>query len=897
MTDDDVLMFWGKTRPHGDPRHKPLLHHLLDVAAVALQWQRANPTALAREAALLAGRPEHVVKTAAFLVAMHDVGKVSRGFQAKVPDLWPQRVLGQRGQEPDRGHWRNTAILLRADGMAGDLKELFPHLEQDDLAPIIAAIAGHHGKPPDGHYEVNAGSDKAVRDPELGAACVGVARAIFGRVRELIEPDPLPSLTRHQHVTQWSWRLSGLTTLADWVGSDSEIFTFEPIEIPLPDYWQRVLERADEAIDRKGLRPHRPAARPVIYPEPPRAMQQRAAEEPLTDGPQLVIIEDATGSGKTEAAIILASRMMVAGKGEGLYFALPTMATANAMYDRLQRVYRALFESSQGGSGDPSLVLAHGRSTLWASLRAIDGRSQMANGTDDEAPASAFCADWIRDHRRKAFFADVGAGTVDQAFLAVLPKKFLTLRQHALARRILIVDEAHCFDAYMCEELDTLLELHGMNGGSAIVLSATLSLEARRRLAVAFTRGMGVRDPEGLRDDICSGAYPLITAVSRRGVEEYAPVFEPALRRTVTVERAPDRETAIKAVMAAADQGAAVLVICNAVDEAVAVHASLAAHVDVGQLHLFHARFAQCDRQTIEEEVLRRFGRDAGPADRAGRIVVATQVVEQSLDLDFDFIVSDLAPVDLLIQRAGRLWRHMDRRPRENRAIAGPRLLVVSPDPQVPSKGWLEPVLGAAAFVYDHAGVMWRSATAVFENGRIMTPESFRPLIERVYAEQDVPAALERLQDDSDGKVSGERTLGRFNVINLKDGYGALSSSLSGSEGIGTRLGEKTILLRLAREVAGRLVPWGSVDDIDESMAWSLSEIQVRAPFMANASSTGAPALRERAKAAWPDWEREEIEIAVVERNGDVRLEEESGRFRFTYCRRTGLQRSLHARG
>ena len=291
------------------------------------------------------------------------------------------------------------------------------------------------------------------------------------------------------------------------------------------------------------------------------------------------------------------------------------MATANAMYDRLQRVYRALFESSQGGSGDPSLVLAHGRSTLWASLRAIDGRSQMANGTDDETTASAFCADWIRDHRRKAFFADVGAGTVDQAFLAVLPKKFLTLRQHALARRILIVDEAHCFDAYMCEELDTLLELHGMNGGSAIVLSATLSLEARRRLAVAFTRGMGVRDPEGLRDDICSGAYPLITAVSWGGVEEYAPVFEPALRRTVTVERAPDRETAIKEVMAVADQGAAVLVICNAVDEAVAVHASLAAHVDVGQLHLFHARFAQCDRQTIEEEVLRRFGRDAGPAE------------------------------------------------------------------------------------------------------------------------------------------------------------------------------------------------------------------------------------------------------------------------------------------
>ena len=234
MTDDDVLIFWGKTRPHGDPRHKPLLHHLLDVAAVALQWQRANPTALAREAALLAGRPEHVVKTAAFLVAMHDVGKVSRGFQAKVPDLWPQRVLGQRGQEPDRGHWRNTAILLRADGMAGDLKELFPHLEQDDLAPIIAAIAGHHGKPPDGHYEVNAGPDKAVRDPELGAACVGAARAMFGRIRELIEPDPHsladPAPARDTVVLASVWphhprRLGGIRQRDLYVRADRDTVT------------------------------------------------------------------------------------------------------------------------------------------------------------------------------------------------------------------------------------------------------------------------------------------------------------------------------------------------------------------------------------------------------------------------------------------------------------------------------------------------------------------------------------------------------------------------------------------------------------------------------------------------------------------------------------------------
>ena len=917
MEEARLLAFWGKTLrssdnssgtvfndTEGQRSYKPVLHHLMDVAAVALQWQQLNLARLEREAALLKASPECLAKTTAFLAGAHDLGKFSRSFQTKVPELWPEESLGQRREVPDRPHWRNTAILLRAEPIAQEFTSLFPSIPYD-IAPIIAAIAGHHGRPPEGQDEANADPSKARRDQQLGEECVDATHTAFCILRNLIEPLPLSSLEKQKQVAQWSWRLSGLVTLADWVGSDPDYFSFESVDTRLEDYWEWALTQAEKALVDKGLRPQSPESRPSyasFAPQAaprPRPMQKLAEKVPLLDGAQLFIIEDTTGAGKTEAAIMLAARMMAKGKGEGLYFALPTMATANAMYERLAKTYRTLFETS--AADDLSLVLAHGKSDLSKAFRAIVNSTDMANGGEDstgmangseDETTSAFCTKWIADNRKKAFYADVGAGTIDQAFLSVLPKKHLTLRQYGLAGRILIVDEAHCFDAYMGEELSALLELHAQNGGSAIVLSATLSLEQRRNMTEAFAKGLGLRDPEDLSDQLCSEAYPLLTSATIGGVQECESGFDSALRRSVTVERLPDRTTAETRALSAAKEGAAVLVICNAVDEAIAVHESFANQVDhLDRVHLFHARFAQGDRQDIEEDVLRRFGRDADAKERAGHILVATQVVEQSLDLDFDLIISDLAPVDLIIQRAGRMWRHLDKRPPESRPVERPHILVVSPDPdQADDEKWLEPVLGKAAFVYQHAGVMWRSAKALFDSGQIDTPESFRPLITHVYTNEAVPPALEEKQIEDEGKEMGSRSLGRFNVVGLEGGYGSLPTELSGTEDIGTRLGERTVTLRLARLEERRLVAWCSGDN-DSNRAWPLSEIRVREKFLAEALPPPEDqALQERTKSDWPEWERE-ILIAVVEEDGRVRLEGTKDGGYFTYCSRIGFRR------
>ena len=893
------LNFWGKTArdtpcPRGGTTSiafKPVLHHLLDVAATALCLQLANPSRLAREAALLGVEPKAHAHLTAFLAGLHDLGKFNRDFQAKRPDLWPTGVLGPLASSAPLPHWRATAILLRAAPVAPAFELLFPSLDADGLTSVIAAVAGHHGRPPDSE-ELTCRANIAASHPALLTECVEAAVTAFASLKQQIMPQPVQGLSDVELVALWSWRLSGLITLADWVGSDDAYFVFDAIDIPLERYWPAALSRAEQALRDKGLTPQ------AIFPTPdmtrlapavtmPRPMQRLAEAVALKEGPQLFILEDTTGSGKTEAALVLASRLMAAGKGEGLYIALPTMATANAMYGRLagqkggEEPYRRLFADGT----EPSLVLAHGKATLMKELVAA-----TADKAEGEESVAAFCTAWIADNRRKAFFADVGAGTIDQAFLGILPKKHLTLRQYALAGRILLVDEAHSFDAYMGEELTALIRQHTAHGGSTIILSATLAHRQKQDIAKAFGEGLRLRDPDVLGEAMQSHAYPLLTAIAADGAIEVECAFAHDLRRRVAAERAETRTAALEDARRAAAQGAAVLIVCNAVDEAIGVHVELADAMEPDKLHLFHARFAQGDRQAIEQDVLARFGRDAPMDRRAGHMLVATQVVEQSLDLDFDLVISDLAPVDLIIQRAGRLWRHMDRRPRHRRPIDGPRLIIVAPDPaEAKTVNWLEPALGKAAFVYQHAGVMWRSARVLFEAGEIVTPESFRPMIETVYAGDGVPVVLQAAQQRGEGQGFGARSLARRNVIDTVAGYGGLPTSLSADEQIGTRLGEKTITLRLARMEEGGIVPWVRQQGLATDIAWALSEISVREKWLGKVASPAADLLlHEAAKAAWPEWEQP-IMIAVVADDGVVRLE---GAASFTYSPTHGLKRN-----
>ena len=391
-------------------------------------------------------------------------------------------------------------------------------------------------------------------------------------------------------------------------------------------------------------------------------MQEYAINEPLNDKPQLFILEDVTGAGKTEAALILTHRLLSAGLADGLYVALPTMATANAMYQRVGKVYRRFYESSDL----PSLILAHGardlsdlfhESVFLSEHQAADlNYKEGHDEREQELSAAAYCSAWLADNRKKALLADVGVGTLDQALLAVLPARHQSLRLLGLGRKVLLVDEVHAYDSYMQKLLDALLEMHARQGGSVILLSATLPQTMRENLVEAFHCGLGDETPE-----IRSDAYPLATHSPTAGeCEKHIDTREEA-KRTVMVKQLDAEYAIAEHIHQAVSNGQCVCWIRNTVKAARESHRTLAQSqwMNKNHLHLFHSRFAMVDRIKIEEKTLKRFGDESNHEDRKGQVLIATQVVEQSLDLDFDVLITDLAPIDLIIQRAGRLRRHI----------------------------------------------------------------------------------------------------------------------------------------------------------------------------------------------------------------------------------------------
>jgi CRISPR-associated endonuclease/helicase Cas3 len=878
-----IAGFWGKARPDqtGDSNAHPLLAHSLDVAAVAVLMSQHQMPAM--DARMLG-----------FLVSLHDVGKFSRPFQAKAAAHWPTSVLGAyRFDDTPAGPSHDTVgASVLSHSLADRFSDILPPpvgrlpgWKHSDRSHLWRALAGHHGRPP-----------RIVDHLPKDVFCPACQTAVgqFIDTMQMVFQPPAWIRPPEQQVIGLSWRLAGLTTLADWVGSRQAWFpyaTMSDVIDPACYFWGHALPRAAAALAAAGLAAASPApftGLRGLFPgiKLPTPVQQWAETVALPTGPVLAVIEDLTGSGKTEAALTLTHHLLAERRAEGVYLALPTMATANAMFGRLAGAYRGLFASD----GHPSLALAHGRATLnTAFVAAIEGDGSRTRRTADPAdePAEAHCAAWLAQDRRRALLAQVGVGTLDQALLAVLPVRHAPLRLHGIAGKVLIVDEVHAFDPYMRHELATLLRFHAALGGSAVLLSATLPRKLRKQLVDAFRDGLGAPAVT-----LAEQAYPLATIVGVDAVTETHCLPRSGLPRRVTVTRLPDAAAAVTRIITAARAGAAVAWVRNTVDDAIEAVALLRT-AGIEPL-LFHARFAMADRLEIEGSVLRLFGLAGSKADRRG-VLVATQVVEQSLDIDFDLMVTDLAPADLLIQRAGRLWRHE----RGHRCIPGPELLVISPDPlDEPSASWVKAELPGTASVYGDHALLWRSAREVFRRGAIVTPDDMRPIIEAVFDREKaggVPAGLAASDQAAHGKGLGQKGLAAQNVMDFRKGYSVDSGLWDPDTFTPTRLEDRPhVTLRLACLRDGVIVPYAG--NSDRLLAWAQSEVLVAQYRIAACPvPAGLEAAADAAKGQWGRWERDSpvVVLALLHPDGDeYRLDAraESGSIvAARYNARTGL--------
>lgn len=802
------LLSWpGKSAILPDVVEHPAVYHMLDVAAVAerLLVPMDVPSSL-KEALVL-------------LSALHDLGKINADF----------RDMLRGGQRQGARHWEVSALLLEAN-----LAALSRHLGVRDewvLLPLIAATSGHHGRPPS-----LTGRDAQRALKWVGSAAKADASEVVTAFIELWPKARLEDMTE-EGARSLSWWLPGLVAAADWVGSNTRWFSAHAPTLDLRNYLDAARMKSNVAVQEAGLGGVA-ASSERLFDFALRPMQAACDSIPLVDGPMLAVIEDETGAGKTEAALILAQRMMLAGKGRGLFFALPTMATADAMFARATNALGQMFTTK------PTLTLAHGRAGLSETFKdLVQGHAN--------APEDIGCTEWLAESRRRALLADVGVGTVDQALLSVLPVKWQTLRHFGLASKILIVDEVHELgEPYIDAVMTQLLRMHRGAGGSAILLTATLPLAQRRKL-------MAVYDSNA--DD--NPAYPALTLSGGTGRRDLPQVT--GGRGPVTVTRLASAEAAVEVIEQAVAQGASCVWVRNAVDDAIFAVEMLRQRGIAARL--LHARFALGDRKRIEAELLGCLGKNG--QGRAGKVFVCTQVFESSLDADVDVMISDLAPMAALVQRAGRLWRHMELRSRLARPVPVPVLHVISPDPGDVTDGrWLNRVLDRGAHVYG-AHLQWRTADHLFRVGQIEAPSGLRGLIEAVHGQDaaPVPAPLERAEMEGDGKAYAAAAVGWQNVVALEYGYAMGGLPLDDTE-YPTRLGQPQKVLVLARRGVEGLEPlFGGPE------GWALSEVMASVARLSGLPlpDQSAPEIAA-AVALWPEWKRKQITVCPLGKDGGI---------------------------
>lgn len=645
---------------------------MIDVAACFQGLSKARSIARALRHAAGRDLTQADLSRLAALAFLHDFGKANAGFQAK---YWLTAKELPRGWPLPCGHGSDAWALFGAGGMPNADRVLsgLP-IEQMDAwgsatADLLRASISHHGRPVADRLTGGQQIWQPVRqgghviyDPAATVAAIG--RAMQQHFQAAFEPghSPLPDSPAFVHL------FGGLVQMADWLGSDTRE-DFFPYSRPGEDRARTATARARHAVRAicldlqpwiEALAKQRLSFEQVFAVPEPRPMQEAMAD--LSLGP-VVILEAETGSGKTEAALWRFAALFQAGLVDSLYFALPTRVAASQLYQRVRdfacRVWPA--NAPPVVRALPGYVAADGETPV-----RLPGTFEVLwpDQPNDERAERR----WAAESPKRFLAAPLAVGTVDQALLGALRVKHAHLRQAMLARSLLVVDEVHASDAYMTSLLEQLLRAHVACGGHALLLSATLGAGARVRYLNVGHQQSAEKVP-GL-DVAAQTAYPAISSHRAAGAHLDAVAGNPR-HKTVhwkTLDSI-DEPTCIAALaVEAAQRGARVLVVRNTVPAAAAtlqaVECLLSGQIEgqdllfrvAGVSTLHHSRYSRQDRPLLDQEVERQLGKHRHGMD--GRIVIGTQTLEQSLDIDADLLITDLCPMDVLLQRLGRLHRH-----------------------------------------------------------------------------------------------------------------------------------------------------------------------------------------------------------------------------------------------
>lgn len=756
--------------------------------------------------------------------ALHDIGKVNVGFQTRI---W-QPTDTPAGQKMPRraGHIADlTPVLNGKDEKTSgwflealgcwDEMLTWDATDGHTACGFFVASLSHHGRPlqlDDPQYDKNPAiwRDFGELSPRRYIERIGrLIREWFPAAWTLGAPL-LPSASTFQHM------FLGLCMLADWIGSDQSYFPF--CAEAGDDYMTTARQNARRAVSGIGLNLgsqrqtfHQLPALPDfdqlfgLFNATPNPIQRSAVAIPMDE--QLVVIESETGSGKTEAALWRFAHLYQQGLVDGLYFALPTRAAASQIHGRVTRFIRNLFPA--GVALEPVLAVP-------GYVRAGEAMGKYLTNYevwwDDHPDVATEKRRWAAESAKRYLAAQIAVGTVDQAMMAALQVKHAHMRAACLARNLLVVDEVHASDPYMRVILKALLDVHIRAGGYALLMSATLGSAARRRW-------LSENQEVPPLSEAIRALYPAVTTHAAGG-ENLIAVERSGQEKTVRIEASSamgDFGQVAEHALKAARVGAKVLIIRNTVQYAIATQqivekTAIPDERDLlyacnGVLSLHHGRFAADDRRQLDEAVEAQVGKDRS---LGGCIVVGTQTLEQSLDIDADLLITDLCPMDVLLQRIGRLHRHQ----RDDRPVGykTPTCIVLMPEGDdlspLLSKGPGRNGLGPHGFVYEDLRILEATRQLILQYPKWRIPEMNRELVERTTHPDALEAITEEMGDDwrnhatrMTGATLAENLTARSALIRYdKSFFGEDNQDVlfgSEEERIRTRLGDEGVEVEL----------------------------------------------------------------------------------------------------
>lgn len=717
----------------------PFWMHSFDTAGIMEKLaQKRLPESISDYLCAECGGKEKLFSTLKFCALVHDIGKLTIVFQSRIYDAVDFSPFADCVELPKSSSLINASDTPHALASEAILLKL-------GCQEGVASIAGaHHGRP------------SALADvcDQISGACTAVENFYGkrGKYRQLFESlwkewidfslecagfselSDLPDMAVPAQVV-----ISGMLVTADWIASNTTYFPLISADQKgkFGDYPKRIenawttigFPNMWESKARFGLDDEAFKERFGFLPNPTQADIISTATDAESSG--IYIIEAPMGLGKTEAALALSEILAARSGAGGMFFGMPTQATSNGIFPRLEKWAGGLAEDEQTLL---AIKLAHGNAALNEDYRELfTGHSNL----NIESDSGLIVHDWFSG-RKQTLLSDFVIGTVDQLLMAALKQKHVMLKHFGLSGKVVVVDECHAYDAYMSQYLDMAIKWLGIYKVPVIILSATLPEKRRAELIEAYTdsRKHRAKHTEAYVDKTIADeawkhslAYPLLTYTENNAVKQKALAFD-GEKKEVSVQRIIRGEVAATAGYAV-ERGGCVGVIVNTVRKAQEIAAELQSAFPKAEVIIMHAQFIMTDRAKREEQILKRVGKHSTQESRRGLIIVGTQVLEQSLDLDFDLMITELCPMDLLLQRTGRLHRHNRVRP--------------------------QGLETASCFVLDETDDSFDSGSAaIYGEWLLMRTRALLP--NKLTIPSDIPLLVQQTYDETNNEMLGELT-------------------------------------------------------------------------------------------------------------------------------------------